>query len=824
MSYNYNALNKIRRVLITVAALFLAISTSLSATYNTNLLANPGGECSTNPWVAPGWTMIANPADYLMVAGTNSGTPHSGSNFFVTSYDWMRRCQTNNLLASGYTSAELDLSPAISVGEWVQASSANGNYYIRVELRDASSNIVTTWGGATNTVTAGTTWSNVTYTFTNYGTGVRYVYFEDGGKDVPWWAGNYGIQFDDAYVRLVSAEVLGTNGALIASGEAASAAKGSDFGSLQWGTVLTNTFSITNSGNTDLTISGVTTNGDGAAAFSISDLGFSITAGSASNFTVRFAPSNAGVYTAAVQIANNFTPTNYIVYLAGTLNPAPVQDGWLAVQVTPTDGSWQLTAPVGYTNPTSGTGNLAVVSAVTGQYDISYGALSGYVAPSNQTQFVTGGSTTLFAGVYLQVPTNIGTADITASDMVYLPVNATNLTTAGTVSFRLGNLGPDPLNSAEVAFDFRMGSNNAAMVLLGSDQRAFNLAAGQEQLVILTAQAKRGLVVPAALSGVQQVKVTVRHLSALNDPNPANNTTTGPGTVLVRASGVNSPGRSLNDYDGDGKSDVALCRADKGVWAAILSGTRGYGTTGIEPETGGGRYWTAAGDYDGDGILDYGLYEENSGTWGIQQSSDGLVFSGVFGGVGFRPASADYDGDHKTDPAVYGPVWGYWAGLKSASDYALGEAWVGGADYEPVMADYDGDGLADQMAYREVDGHWAGLLSGENYAPVDGYFGGLGFRAGAADFDGDGLADPVVYREADGIWLILLSSEDYLGTVFELGGPGYVAALGDFDGDGRADPGVYSERGGVWYGWLSGHSYELSTARFGGPGYQPVSE
>ncbi|MDP2990783.1 MAG: hypothetical protein Q8O57_09495, partial [Kiritimatiellota bacterium] len=362
---------------------------------------------------------------------------------------------------------------------------------------------------------------------------------------------------------------------------------------------------------------------------------------------------------------------------------------WLAINVTPASGSWQLTAPAaGYTNQTSGTGSLAAVSAVTGEYGVSYGALSGYVAPSNQSQFVTAGSTTLFAGVYLLISTNIGTptgvsategsytnrirviwqgvtgatgyeiwrsqtndpamagriadilenspllvrisggraqqlvapffrmtdgqavrpyldgntyiyddyninpinayyywvraktsslispmsyvgmgyaslspqqatgtADIAVSDFVFLPVNVTNNSLAGTVSCRLANLGPDALNAAGVAFDFQMGTNAGGMVWIGSVQNNYTLAVGAEELVILTPSAKRGLTVRGDLSGVQQVKVVVRHLSALNDPNLTNNTTPAAGSVRIKTSGVNSPGRSLNDYDGDGKAD-----------------------------------------------------------------------------------------------------------------------------------------------------------------------------------------------------------------------------------------------------------------------------
>ncbi|MDP2990209.1 MAG: choice-of-anchor D domain-containing protein, partial [Kiritimatiellota bacterium] len=214
--------------------------------------------------------------------------------------------------------------------------------------------------------------------------------------------------------------ILGTNGATIGNAEPASAAKGTDFGSVPLGQALTNVLAITNGCTNAVTISGVTTSGAGAAAFSISDLQFSIEAGGVSNFTVQFAPINAGAYTAAVHIVNDSATTPYIVYLTGTLNPAPVQDGWLAINVTPETGSWFLTAPAGYIGPTSGTGNLAAVSAVTGLYSLAWGALSGYVAPSNQYGFVTGGSTTLFSGVYLQVSTNIGTpSGVSATEGTY---------------------------------------------------------------------------------------------------------------------------------------------------------------------------------------------------------------------------------------------------------------------------------------------------------------------------------------------------------------------------------------------------------------------
>lgn len=131
-----------------------------------------------------------------------------------------------------------------------------------------------------------------------------------------------------------------------------------------------------------------------------------------------------------------------------------------------------------------------------------------------------------------------GTADITVSDFVYLPVNVTNLSYAGTVSCRLANNGPDALTASGVAFDFQMGTSAGAMVWIGSAQSNMTLSASGEELIILTPSAKRSLTVRGDLSGVQQVKVVVRHLSTLNDPNLANNTTPAAGSVRIKTSGA----------------------------------------------------------------------------------------------------------------------------------------------------------------------------------------------------------------------------------------------------------------------------------------------
>lgn len=128
------------------------------------------------------------------------------------------------------------------------------------------------------------------------------------------------LYVDDFYIGDYPATgmaVLGTNMVAITSGEAASTAKGTDFGSISLGATLTNTLSITNNGNLVLNIAGVTTNGTGASSFRISDIPSSVSVGAVSNMTIICAPAAGGAITAAVNIAHDGsnTPSPYVLYV-----------------------------------------------------------------------------------------------------------------------------------------------------------------------------------------------------------------------------------------------------------------------------------------------------------------------------------------------------------------------------------------------------------------------------------------------------------------------------------------------------------------------------
>lgn len=166
----------------------------------TELVTNGGAESGD----MTGWSNIVNGGSGWAVGGD----PHTGDHSFYTSYSWCTMDQTIDLVAAGYSEAELDAAPDIDFATWImQRYDHNGEYYLIYELQDESYNPIVTENvgtvGSPIELVAGVPYFEESHTFSSYGSGVRYVYVKIAGQDgSPDWGGYYGPYFDDISVTI----------------------------------------------------------------------------------------------------------------------------------------------------------------------------------------------------------------------------------------------------------------------------------------------------------------------------------------------------------------------------------------------------------------------------------------------------------------------------------------------------------------------------------------------------------------------------------------------------------------------------------------------
>jgi hypothetical protein len=229
------------------------------------------------------------------------------------------------------------------------------------------------------------------------------------------------------------------------------------------------------------------------------------------------------------------------------------------------------------------------------------------------------------------------------------------------------------------------------------------------------------------------------------------------------------------DYDGDGILDVAVWRPSEGIWY-ILRSSDGlidhfyWGKTTIHP-TGGLPDVPVPDDFDGDGRADIAVWRPDTGMWHILLSSKGYSHSEAmhfqWGRLGDVPVNADYDGDGLADIAVFRPYENNWYIFESRTG-TWNVQTFGTAGYDILVpADYTGDGRADIAIFRR--GTWYVLESDSGNVDVFEF----GFENSIpvpADYDGDGKVDFAVFQ--GGRWYINESS-----------GQGFVSFIFGVEGD-----------------------------------------
>jgi len=149
---------------------------------------------------------------------------------------------------------------------------------------------------------------------------------------------------------------------------------------------------------------------------------------------------------------------------------------------------------------------------------------------------------------------------------------------------------------------------------------------------------------------------------------------------------IASTAGTLDDYNGDGSTDVGVWRPGTGQWLVRGLTDTVWGEPTDVP---------VPGDYDGDGRTDIAVWRPGNGTWYVRGLSET-----VWGEPTDVPVPGDYNGDGRTDLAVWRPGTGQWL-VRGLSD----TVWGVSTD-QPVPGDYNGDGRTDLAVWRPGNGTW----------------------------------------------------------------------------------------------------------------------
>ncbi|MBI3985991.1 MAG: VCBS repeat-containing protein [Lentisphaerae bacterium] len=278
----------------------------------------------------------------------------------------------------------------------------------------------------------------------------------------------------------------------------------------------------------------------------------------------------------------------------------------------------------------------------------------------------------------------------------------------------------------------------------------------------------------------------------------------------------------INDYDGDGISDLAIMDGVTGSWyirsvsGSIIAWATQWGWPGALP---------VPGDYNGDGVNDLAVFDSNTGLWFVL-AADGqtlIAWATAWGWPGAVPVPGDYDGDGKSDFAVFDRNTGSWFVLSADQAtilaWAVGWGWPGA---QPVPGDYDGDGISDLAVFDSITGYWFIRTVDDSLVTWATAWGWPGAEPVSGDYDGDGLADLAVFDQNTGYWYIQAVTGTLIAWSVQWGWPGAEPVSGDYNGDGISDLAVFDNNTGVWYIRSVAGTVIVWAVPWGWPGAVPV--
>jgi hypothetical protein len=234
-----------------------------------------------------------------------------------------------------------------------------------------------------------------------------------------------------------------------------------------------------------------------------------------------------------------------------------------------------------------------------------------------------------------------------------------------------------------------------------------------------------------------------------------------------------------NDFDGDGRYDPLIIKTiptlptDAPIyWSMVQSGSNTIRTVQWGNLASANSEDLVPADYDGDGKTDIAVYRRAEGRYYILESSTNTARVVYWGAPGNLGMVGDFDGDGRSDPTVVQFVGGQavWHSLLSSNGQVSTAYWGLETDHitRRIPLDFDGDGKQDRVIRRPLGEQvlFCILKSSDDQATyiTPGLFtDNLLF----GDYDGDGKTDIVARRNVGNalIWFIWQSSNQQTRTV-----------------------------------------------------------